>query len=67
MVSLANYALVNWAVLGFDTIDEGGLGEVARDWLPMKGPADAEPLEQVVGTWRQSLRNRRFRRRRAYR
>jgi hypothetical protein len=58
LLRLAGHGLESWAIHGLRAIEEDELIELANGWLPLTQPANAEPLQQIVGSWRDILRSR---------
>lgn len=58
LLRLANHGIDIWAFTALRAIEEDGLIELANGWLPLTQPTHADPLQQVVGSWRDTLRSR---------
>jgi hypothetical protein len=58
LLRLTSYGLENWGLRGLRAIEEDELVTLAKGWLPLTQSAQAEPLQQIVGSWRDVLRSR---------
>jgi cold shock CspA family protein len=58
LIALADYAIHSWARHGLRAIEEEELAADLDTWEPMKRTGDADLAEQLVASWRRTLRER---------